>query len=152
MTENGVMIRNETLPKLSDLYESDETAWLEQMAALAAAGELAALDLDHLSEYLSDMARRDKREVLRRLAVLMAHLLKWQHQPDRRSRSWELTIREQQEELHDLLESGSLRNHAELELAKAYQKALRRAVVDTELSEEVFPAECPFSLDQLAGG
>jgi hypothetical protein len=137
---------------LTALYETDETAWLEQMAALAAAGETAALDLGHLSEYLTDMARRDKREAVRRLVVLLAHLLKWDHQPEKRSRSWELTIQEQREELQELLESETLRGNAEQDLSKAYRKAVRRAAVETDLAEESFPAECPFTLDQAVGG
>lgn len=146
------MIRGETISNLSELYETDETAWLEQMAALAAAGETAAMDLEHLSEYLTDMAKREKREVAQRLMTLLAHLLKWDHQPEKRSRGWELTIQEQREELHELLESGALRNHAEQELGKAYQKAARRAAVETELGETVFPAQCPYSLEQALGG
>jgi hypothetical protein len=137
---------------LTELYQTDETAWLEQMAALAAAGETAALDLEHLSEYLSDMARRDKREVVHRLVVLLVHLLKWEHQPDKRARSWELTIQEQREELLELLESRTLWNHAEQELGKAYRKAVRRAAVETELAEDAFPAECPYTLEQALGG
>jgi hypothetical protein len=142
----------ETLVTLSELYQTDETAWLERMAALAAEGQTATLDLMHLSEYLSDMAKRDKREVLHRLVVLFTHLLKWEHQPEKRSRGWELTIQEQREELQDLLESGTLRNHAEHELSKAYQKAVRRAAVETELEEKAFPAECPYTLDQALEG
>src|SRR5688572_13034535 len=107
------MIRK-TSASLSELYQSDETGWLEQMAALAAEANTSAMDLEHLSEYLCDMARRDKREVLSRLVVLFVHLLKWEHQPDKRSRSWELTIAEQREELQELLQSGTLRNFAEL--------------------------------------
>ena len=145
------MVSSQTVSNLSDLYEADETAWLEQMSALAAEGDVAALDLSHLSEYLSDMARRDRREVVRRLAVLFAHLLKWEHQPDRRTRSWELTIQEQREELQDLLESGTLRNHAEQELGRAYQKAVRRAAIETELPQNTFAADCPFTIDQVAG-
>ena len=30
------------------------------------------------------------------LEVLLMHMLKWDHQPERRSRSWSLTIQEQQ--------------------------------------------------------
>jgi len=146
------MIRGEPISTLSELYHTDETAWLERMATLAAAGETAALDLEHLSEYLSDMARRDKREVLHRLVVLLVHLLKWEHQPERRVRSWELTIQEQREELQELLESGTLRNHAEREQGKAYRKAVRRAAVETELAEAAFPAECPYTLEQALGG
>ncbi|HKM81947.1 MAG TPA: DUF29 family protein, partial [Candidatus Acidoferrum sp.] len=62
---------------LPALYERDETAWLEAMAELARDGRAEDLDLGHLAEYLFDMARRDRREVESRLAVLLSHLLKW---------------------------------------------------------------------------
>ena len=130
------MIQSKFSATLTDLYQTDETAWLEQMAAFAAEGEAASLDLIHLSEYLSDMARRDRREVLHRLVVLLVHLLKLEHQPEKRTRSWDLTIQEQREELQNLLESNVLRNHAQQELAKAYRKAVRRAAVETELDEK----------------
>jgi hypothetical protein len=144
------MSRSETIC-LSELYDTDETAWLEQMAALATAGDGAALDLKNLGEFLADMAKRDKREVIQRLVTLLIHLLKWDHQPDKRTKSWELTIQEQREELQELLESGVLRNHAQQELAKAYQKAVRRAAVETEMEEKTFPAECPFTLEHALG-
>ena len=73
---------------LSLLYERDETAWLEEMSRLAAEGRFAEMDHRNLSEYLADMAKRDRREVFSRLVVLLTHLLKWAHQPDRRSESW----------------------------------------------------------------
>ncbi len=145
------MIQGKTMPSLPELFDADETAWLEQMAALAGENAGASLDLPHLSEYLGDMAKRDKREVIQRLTVLLVHLLKWEHQPKKRSRSWQLTIDEQRDELQELLESGSLRAHTEQELAKAYQKAVRRAAVETKLKEETFADECPFSLEQVLG-
>jgi malonyl CoA-acyl carrier protein transacylase len=143
------MIRDESITNLAELYQSDEVAWLEQMAALAAEGDTASLDLAHLGEYLLEMARREKREVVSRLVTLLVHLLKWEHQPDHRSRSWDLTIQEQREELQELLESGALRNHAQQELAQAYRKAVRRAAVETEKAEKDFPEECPYHWDQI---
>jgi hypothetical protein len=145
------MTRSELTPSLSELYDTDETAWLEHMAALASDGDVASLDLVHLSEYLTDMAKRDKREVLSRLVTLLVHSLKWEHQPEKRSRSWELTIQEQREDLQDLLESRVLRNHAQEELATAYRKAVRRAAVETELLEKSFPDECPYTLERIIG-
>lgn len=145
------MIRGRKRRKLADLYEADETAWLEQMSAMAAEGAIASMDFENLSEYLADMAKRDKRETMNRLVVLLVHLLKWEHQPKKRSRSWELTIQEQREELQELLESGALRNYAEEALSRAYQKAVRRAAVDTKLSEETFAEDCPFTLAQILG-
>ena len=54
---------------LAELYRTDETAWLERMSALAADGDAAAMDLPNLGEYLSDMAKRDKRELLQHFGL-----------------------------------------------------------------------------------
>jgi hypothetical protein len=134
---------------LSVLYEQDETAWLEAMSALAANGRHAEMDYVHLSEYLADMAKRDKREVFSRLVVLLCHLLKWAHQPERRSGSWRGTIREQRRELRQLLTSGTLLNHAEAVLNGAYAEARRQAADEMELSLDVFPIEDALGLDEL---
>src|SRR5208282_1084811 len=105
---------------LSALYEQDETAWLDIMSELVAHGRFAELDCQHLSEYLSDMARRDRREVFSRLVLLMTHWLKWQHQPQNRTGSWRGTIRTQRRDLRKLLESGTLRNNAQSVFDEAY--------------------------------
>jgi hypothetical protein len=136
----------DTLPAL---YERDETAWVEAMAELARLGRAEDLDLPHLAEYLSDMARRDRREVESRLVVLLAHLLKWDHQPDHRSRSWRASVIEQRQELNRLASRGVLRNHAEAILAEVYPEAVERAAADTGLPLDRFPAECPYTVDQL---
>src|SRR5437773_9954788 len=105
------MPTTEMLP-LHLLFERDETAWLEVMSQLAAQGRYAEMDHANLSEYLADMAKRDRREVSSRLVTLLTHLLKWHHQPQHRSGSWQGTIVEQRRELRKLLESGTLHNHA----------------------------------------
>ena len=134
---------------LSQLYDLDETAWLEAMSALAASGRYADMDYEHLSEYLADMARRDRREVFSRLVALLSHLLKWEYQPDHRCGSWRGTIREQRRELKQLLESGTLRNQAEAVLAEAYAEARRQAADESDLSVDVFPTTDTRSLDEL---
>ena len=134
---------------LSDLYETDETAWLEVMAKLIEQDRLTELDFDHLAEYLSDMARRDRREVKSRMSVLLAHLLKWQFQPEKRSRSWKATIVTQRQELADLAGSGVLRAHAESILADAWSNAIEQASSETGLPTETFPVECAYTLEQL---
>ena len=129
------------------LYESDETAWLETTAELIRQGQLDAVDLSILAEYLTDMAKRDRREVYSRLVVLLSHLLKWDYQIDHRSRSWQGTILEQQRELRQLLESGTLRNHAQAVLASAYADARKQAAAETGMVRGAFPEECPWDLD-----
>lgn len=132
---------------LAALYEADETAWLEVTADLVRAGRFDQLDPATLAEYLTDMAKRDRREVVSRLVVLLAHLLKWEAQPDRRSGSWQATVLEQQRELRQLLASGTLRNHAEAVLAEAYADARKLAAAETGLARAAFPESCPWDLD-----
>jgi Domain of unknown function DUF29 len=134
---------------LSVLYERDETAWLEAMSKLAAEGRYAEMDHLNLSEYLADMAKRDRREVSSRLVTLLAHLLKWVHQPEQRAGSWQGTILEQRRELRKLLESGTLHNHAVSVLAEAYADARKQAAAETGLPRATFPAECSWDLESL---
>jgi hypothetical protein len=139
-------------PALAELYEADETAWLETMSRLVARRAWADLDQPHLAEYLSDMAKRDKREVQSRLVVLLAHLLKWQYQPDKRSTSWQLTVAAQRQELRLLLASGTLRGHAADVLDVSYADAVEQAAIETRLPVESFPDVCPFTLDDVLDG
>lgn len=134
---------------LSDLYEADETAWLEIMAALVAKKRFKELDTRNLSEYLSDMAIRDRREVKSRLVVLLSHLLKWQFQPEGQSASWRGTIREQRLQLQLLLESATLRKHAESVLVDAYDKARKHAADETGVKVTRIPKECAWTIDEL---
>jgi hypothetical protein len=135
--------------KRTSLYERDETAWLEKMSKLIDERRYEELDYKHLSEYLLDMAKRDRREIFSRLTTLLIHLLKWEYQPRKRSRSWEVTIMNQRYELRDELESKTLTNHALDVLPEAYARAVKLAAKETGLSPERFPQECPYTIDDM---
>ena len=141
------MVRH-TPATLSALYEADETAWLEAMSELASLGRADALDLVNLAEYLQSMARRDYRELKSRLVLFLMHMLKWIHQPDKRTGSWRVTIREQRRQLMDLIDSGTLKNHAEAILDACYAEALDDASDETGLPRDTFPTANPFSILQ----
>jgi len=134
---------------LPDLYEVDETAWLDEMADIIEQRRYNELDYAHLGEFLADMARRDRREVESRLEVLLTHVLKWTHQPHKRTPSRRGTILTQAHELARLLESGALRNHAESVLGKVYLESVAVASAETELIAAMFPKECPCTVEQL---
>ncbi len=129
-------------------YETDETGWLEAMARLIAEGRFDEIDYPHLEEYLTDMGIRDRREAWSRLVVLLAHWLKWEYQPDRRSMSWRLTIMEQQRELQFIVGSKTLRNHAREVLDDVYGFAVAEASVETGLPVSAFPASSPRTLEE----
>jgi len=136
-------------PPLADLYEQDETAWLDAMARLVAERRWEEVDAENLSEFLTDMARRDRREAKSRLTILLAHLLKWQYQPAKRTGSWKATILVQHREVTADAESGVIRNHIEEVLAAAYADAKKEAAAETGLRITELPTDSPYSLDQL---
>jgi len=74
-------------------YEQDFYGWTQEQAALLRAGRLTDLDIENLIEEVETMGRSEKRELESRLTVLLLHLLKWKYQPNRRGRSWNLTIK-----------------------------------------------------------
>lgn len=130
-------------------YEKDFYAWTFHNADLLRHRKFSELDIDNIIEEMESMGKRDKRELVNRLAVLLAHLLKWQFQPDRRGNSWEATIREQRIQVIDLLEeSPSLKHELELKIAHAYEQAILIAVSETGLASSIFPKEMPYSLNQ----
>lgn len=96
------------------------------------------------------MGARERRELINRLAILLAHLLKWRYQPQLRGNSWRLTIRLQRLEVADVLKQNpSLRPRLEDWLSDAYRKAILYAAGETGLDEQNFPATCPFAMDQI---
>lgn len=138
-----------TLDKPS-LYDADYVAWLEEQAAHLRASRLSALDVPNLAEELEGLARSDRHELANRLETLILHLLKWDHQPSRRSRSWQSTIVEQRIRIRRLLdESPSLRSGLADVAAKVYPDAVDRAIVETGLAGRRFPDVLPYSHEQL---
>jgi hypothetical protein len=130
-------------------YEKDFYAWTIYNAQLLREGKLSEIDVENIAEEIESMGKSEKRELISRLAVLLAHLLKWEFQSERRSNSWKYTLKEQRLRLHDLLkESPSLKKSLEENLNHAYEHAIMIAVGETDLSEKIFPKKCPFSLQQ----
>lgn len=139
---------------MGDLYETDTYSWAVQQAEALRRRSHNALDWDNLAEEIESLGKSEARELENRLAVLLAHLLKWMHQPERRGASWEITIRLQRELLARHLEQnpGLKPNRAGIAVA-AYRVARLQAALETELPVETFPKECPFTLeDALAHG
>jgi len=129
-----------------ELYDHDFFEWTRCNAALLRAGRLSEADLEHIAEEIEDMGKRDYRELLNRLEVLLGHLLKWKYQPERRTPSWQNTIDTQRTRILNLLDQmPSLRPAVESNLAKAYPRAVRRACRETGIPPNQWPAECPFS-------
>ncbi|WP_462320667.1 DUF29 domain-containing protein [Halochromatium sp.] len=131
-------------------YETDFHQWIEEQSALLRAGRLTQLDVPHLIEELESMSARERRELINGLAILLAHLLKWEYQPERRSTSWRLTINEQRRRLALLLEdSPSLHRRLPELLPRSYRNAKRAALEETGFLKSPFPEHCTYSMSEI---
>jgi hypothetical protein len=134
---------------MSDLYEADYWAWTQRQAEALRRRSGNELDWDLLAQELDALGATEERELRSRYAVLMAHLLKWAHQPDRRSRSWANTIADQRDKIADHFDRNPGLKNLDAEIfAKAYRDARRYASSDTDLDLSVFPADPPFTPEQ----
>lgn len=134
----------------NNLYESDYYGWLNKQLHLLRSGQWQSADIQNIAEEIEDMSKKLKRELESRLRILLMHLLKWQYQPDRRGKSWEMTIKVQRRDITDLLtDNPSLKTRIPEAMNKAYRNAVFDAYLETGLPEEDFPPSCLWDYDQM---
>jgi hypothetical protein len=126
-------------------YADDVFGWVEQQVTLLKAGRLREIDAENIAEELSDVGGEQYDKLESALRVLLLHLLKWDHQPTHRSRSWVRSIHEQRRQTERVLRKNpSLRPHITEAIREAYHDARSGAAYETRLAETVFPVECPY--------
>ena len=134
-------------------YDEDFFLWTERQAALIRAGRFELVDWEHVAEEIEATGRRERRELGSRLKVLMTHLLKWQFQPQKRSRSWRATINDQRDEIEQLLaDNPSLRGEVEGLGRGRYRTARANAAGESGLALKALPARCPYAAEQMLDG
>jgi hypothetical protein len=128
-------------------YEQDGYGWAFEQATLLRAGKLSELDIEHIAEEIESVGRSEQRELENRMIVLLAHLLKWDFQSERRCNSWVYTIKTQQMRiLLHLKKNPSLKPKLyDYEwIHDIWIQAVKLAEHETGLYT-VFPIECPNS-------
>jgi hypothetical protein len=129
-------------------YDQDFYAWTQEQSQLLRTGQLQLIDIQNLAEEIEDMGRAERRELESRLEILLMHLLKWQFQPSKRSRSWRLTIKEQRLRLQKhLKQNPSLKAAISDIFDDAYQLAVVSAEKETGL--DIFPEICLYTSEQV---
>ena len=68
-----------------------------------------------IQELIDALARAEKRALRSHLIRLMAHIIKWRTQPEKRSRSWRATIRNARREIADIQDETPSLNRAVVE-------------------------------------
>jgi hypothetical protein len=135
-----------TLPK----YDEDSYSWFFHTAQLLREKRMNEIDIDHLIEEMEDMGKSYEKELINRLTILVAHLLKWQYQSTMKGHSWKYTIIEQRDQIVEhLRENPGLKSKTTECLKQAYKYAISRAAKETGLESKIFPTECPYTWEQI---
>ena len=131
-------------------YDEDFYGWAMAEANLLRQRKWDELDIEHLAEELESMGASEKREIRSRMEQLLKHLLKWKYQSDLQCRSWKNSIRNQRKALLAIIKDNpSLKPTIPEYVKDVYEGALDGAVEETGIYKENFPAECPYTFEQI---
>ena len=133
-------------------YDADFFLWTQQQAARLRQGRWSQIDAANLAEEIESMGKSDRRAIISHLAIILLHLLKWRYQPERRGTSWRLSIRNGRQEVDWIVnDSPSLRRQLSELIESVYPMARENAADETGLALDVFPEQCPFTVEQVIG-
>lgn len=131
-------------------HAEDLYSWVQEQVALLRAGRLGEVDAGNIAEELADVGNEQLDKLESAIAVLSLHLLKWDHQPDRRTRSWQLSIREQRRRIARVLKRNpGLKALLAQAVEEGYADGRDRALAETGLEDDALPEVCPYALDDM---
>jgi hypothetical protein len=131
-------------------YEDDLYGWVEEQVALLKAGRLSEIDAVNIAEELGDVGKDQYDKLESAIRIVVLHLLKWDYQPARRSRSWVLSIQEHRRRIARLLKKNpSLKSSLDDAVDEGYEDARGDAIRETDLPAESFPHVCPYVWDVI---
>ena len=133
---------------MTSLYEQDYAKWAEAMAQSLQDKAFNELDIEHLTEELRDLSKRERDRLLSSIRLILHHLLKWDYQINKRSRSWQITIERERNNIELYLEdSPSLKKFLTQEwVSKIYRNSRLNAIQETGLD---FPKECQYQIEDV---
>jgi len=133
-----------------DLYNQDYYQWIQKTVKLLEQRNFQELDLDNLIEEIQDLALNEKQTIETNLIVVLKLLLKWQYQPEQRSGEIKVSIRRHRYQIRDDLKvSPSLKTHLSEIWLESYQEARFQAADETDSAVEIFPEQCPYTIENV---
>jgi hypothetical protein len=131
-------------------YNGDYAGWIEDTACAIESGCFCDIDRAALADEVRDLGKTERRELESALEVLLLHMLKTRYQPEKKTRSWELTMRVQRKHIDKFLRrSPSLRPELPALIHDAYDTARLKAADETGLDTEVFPESCEWTAAEV---
>jgi len=130
--------------------DSDFHRWTVEQGRFLREKRFDLVDWENVAEEIETLGRSERNAIESRLAVALAHLLKWQTQPEKRKGGWKATIRLQRRKLAKLIrDNPSLKHYPAEVLADAWLEARLNAAEETGLEFDTFPEACPFTVEQV---
>jgi hypothetical protein len=134
----------------SPSYDEDFPEWALAQAQALRDGRLEDIDWENVAEEIETLGRNARRALESHLEILLAHLLKCLVQPERRTRSWDQTIRTQRQQIMRLIaRNPSLASVPEQHFDEGYRDALAMVERETGIDPATLPEQPPFALDQV---
>jgi hypothetical protein len=137
--------------ELRELYQVDDYLWLQKTIDILSTRELNKLDIDNLIEELESLSKRDFSKVRSLLRQIIIHLLLleyWQEEYKKNHRHWQIEVIAFRDDLNHSL-TRSLFNKLNDNLENIYQIAVKLARKKTGFSSNIFPVNCPYSLEKI---
>lgn len=137
-------------PKARASYEKDFYSWALEQGALVRAGQLNEIDLENIAEEIESLGREQFSKLASFYRIILLHILKWDHQPSKRTPSWAGSIAVHRAGAEDVLEDNpGLKNRIDEAFARGYRVARLQAAKETGLPLRRFPSECPYSHQEM---
>lgn len=131
-------------------YASDYSAWLQHQIDLMRAGRWAEIDSKHLIDEVQDLGKSEFNGFVSAIEVVLVHMLKWDYQPERRSRSWIASIVEHRRRASQALKDNpSFKSRRADAMMRAYDVATARAAKEADLPIETFPTINPYHWEAI---
>ncbi len=131
-------------------YEDDAYGWAMEQAALLRARRYDLIDVENVAEEVESLGKSQYDSLESAYRVILLHLLKWDHQPQRRLVSWEVSIQSHRMNAERILRRNpGLKSRVGEALSEAYAMARVEARGETGLPQATFPVECPYDLEAV---
>ena len=131
-------------------YRQDIHAWARNQAELLKEGRFDEIDAINIAEEILDVGEREYDKFESALAIILLHMLKWDHQPERRLRSWQNSIKEHRRRVEKQLRKvQSLKTRNGEAVEEAYDAARSWCQIETHIPEVDFPSSCPYDWEEI---
>jgi hypothetical protein len=133
-------------------YETDLYGWSFDQAEFLRKRKFDMLDYENLIEEIESVGKSELNSLQSFLCICLLHMLKMKYQPEKHTRSWDLSIKNARHRVKRLMKKNpSFKSKIQEEVIEAYDSARLGAAWETGLEENIFPEVCPWTIEEVLG-